>query len=220
MRNPEGPDFEAVVVHHGDSHRALYCELSATAHHRLFGVAGEHMAGKAPALAEVAANFEALAREHFVLGPQASRDQHVAEANAFFHALAGQAGPADALVENAVALFEDANGAIRVSDVCKQLSADPRQLNRRFNHIVGVSPKFFGQVLQINWVLGLLYFNDTATLTDIAHDTGFHDLSHLHRAMRRFFSECPREFLQSDHVLFKTFLGASRRFGPSALETD
>jgi AraC-like DNA-binding protein len=68
--------------------------------------------------------------------------------------------------------------------------------------------------------VGLLYFNDTATLTDIAHTAGFHDLSHFHRAMRRFFNEGPREFLESDHTLFRTFIGSSRRFGPTAPASD
>jgi AraC-like DNA-binding protein len=81
---------------------------------------------------------------------------------------------------------------------------------------VGVNPKFFGQILQINWVVGLLYFNDVSTLTEMAHEAGFHDQSHFHHAMRRFFNEGPREFLASDHMHFKAFLGSSRRFGPSS----
>ena len=209
-----------IAIHHPDTHQALYCELAATALYRLFGVPSDTITGKAPALSEIGEGFEALAREHFVLGPEGTRDQHVGEANTFFLALAGRAGPGDPIVEVAVELFEAANGAVRVADVCQQLGVDPRHLHRRFTHIVGVNPKFFGQALQINWVVGLLYFNDTANLTDIAHTAGFHDLSHFHRAMRRFFQEGPREFLESDHLLFKTFIGASRRFGPTWSGTD
>jgi AraC-like DNA-binding protein len=209
-----------IAVHHPDSHQALYCELAATGLYRLFGVPGEQTTGKAPALREVAPDFESLARQHFIRGPEGTRDEHVAEANTFFSVLAERAGQGDALVEDAVALFEAANGAVRVAEICERLSTDPRQLNRRFNHIVGVNPKFFGQILQINWVVGLLYFNDTATLTEMAHEVGFHDQSHFHRAMKRFFNEGPRDFLASDHVLFKTFLGASRRFGPASPAAD
>ena len=36
------------------------------------------------------------------------------------------------------------------------------------------------------------------------------------RRADRFFNEDPREFLTSNHVLLKTFLGASRRFGPTS----
>ena len=207
-----------IAVHHQERHQALYCELSSTGLYRLFGVPGEETTGKTPLLAEIGGDFESIARQHFVLGPEGTRDEHIAEANAFLLALAKRAGPGDPLVEDAVALFETKNGAIRVAEICEQLGSDPRQLNRRFNHIVGVNPKFFGQILQINWVVGLLYFNDTATLTQMAHEAGFHDQSHFHRAMKRLFNEGPREFLTSDHVLFKTFLGASRRFGPASEE--
>jgi AraC-like DNA-binding protein len=205
-----------IAVHHPNSHQALYCELSATGLHRLFGVPGEQTTGKAPPLFEIGAEFEALAHQHFIRGPESSRDEHIAEANVFFRALAERARPGDVLAEEAVALFEAANGAVRVGETCERLNTDPRQLNRRFNHIVGVNPKFFGQILQINWVVGLLYFNDAATLTELAHEAGFHDQSHFHRAMKRFFNEGPREFLATDHVLFRTFLGASRRFGPTS----
>jgi AraC-like DNA-binding protein len=113
-------------------------------------------------------------------------------------------------------MFEAAHGAVKVADICREVGIGQRQLARRFREIVGVAPKFFGQVLQINWVVGLLYFNDTATLTEIAHDAGFYDQAHFNHAMQRFFREGPRAFLKSDHVAFKTFLGASRRFGPGA----
>jgi hypothetical protein len=34
--------------------------------------------------------------------------------------------------------------------------------------------------------------------------------------MQRFFNAGPRELLRSNHVQLKTFLGASRRFGPTS----
>jgi AraC-like DNA-binding protein len=209
-----------IVVQYGDSLQILFCELAATGLHRLFGVPGARITGKAPSLAAVAPDVEPLARAHFVRGPEASREEHVAQANAFFLALAERAGPGDPLVEEAVARFEAANGAVRVADLCKELSVNPRQLTRMFRHIVGVPPKFFGQVLQINWVVGLLYFNDSETLTRIAHEAGFYDQAHFGHAMQRFFSEGPSEFLRSDHIQFKTFLGASRRFGPGSSTGD
>ena len=194
----------------------IFCELAATAFHRLFGVPGARLTGKSQPLYEVAPDLEQVARDLFVRGPDASRDEHVAEANAFFLALAERAGPGDPVVEGAVARFEAANGAVRVADICKQLAVNPRHLNERFRQIIGVPPKFFGQILQINWAVGLLYFQDTATLTTIAHEAGFYDLAHLSHAMQRFFNEGPSAFLRSNHVQLKTFLGASRRFGPKS----
>jgi AraC-like DNA-binding protein len=193
----------------------VLCELGATACQRLFGVPAKALTGIAPPLGSVNQRAAALARRHLVAGSAATRERHVQEIAGFFGALARSARPADDAVESAVALLEEHNGAIRVSDVCAGIGIGPRQLNRRFTNIVGVTPKTFGQILQINWVVGMLYFNESEKLTDIAHEAGFYDQAHFNHAMHRFFQEGPREFLESDHVAFKTFLGASRHYGPS-----
>ena len=130
-------------------------------------------------------DFEALAGRCFVSGPENSRDEHMAEATTFFEALQARAAPGDAAVEKAVEMFEAANGAVRVAEICKEVGVGQRHLSRRFTNIVGVNPKFFGQILQINWVVGLLYFNDSATLTSIAQEAGFFDQAHFSR-LRRF----------------------------------
>lgn len=194
----------------------IFCELSATATFRLLGLPGAALTGRAEPLRVAGDKFESLARRCFKAGTEAGRESHLAEVETFFLELAEGAGPGKPAVERAVEMFEAANGAVRVADICKEIGISQRQLARSFSHIVGLSPKFFGRVLQINWVVGLLYFNDTATLTEIAHDAGFYDQAHFNHAMRRFFREGPREFLNSDHVAFKTFLGSSRRFGPDS----
>jgi AraC-like DNA-binding protein len=205
-----------IEVHIRDHLGVVFCELAATAVHRLFGLPGVSLTGKALPLRVAGGQFVTLAGRCFTSGTENSPEGHLAEVETFFTALAKRAGPGDPAVEKAVALFEAANGAVKVADVCKEIGIGQRQLARRFNHIVGVSPKFFGQILQINWVVGLLYFNDAATLTEIAHDAGFYDQAHFNHAMQRFFSEGPSEFLKSEHVAFKTFLGASRRYGPAS----
>jgi methylphosphotriester-DNA--protein-cysteine methyltransferase len=85
---------------------------------------------------------------------------------------------------------------------------------------IGLTPKNFARIMQINWVVGLLYSGDAETLTQIAQDAGFYDQAHFNHAMQRFFREGPREFLRSDHAGFRSFLAASRRFGPSSPRID
>jgi AraC-like DNA-binding protein len=195
----------------------IFCEFAATGRHRLLGLPGDRFVGESPSLIEACPEYEPIAHACFTAAPGAPRSVHLAEVNAFFARLAEQARPADEEVERAVAMFEAANGAVRVAAVCEEVGLSPRQLNRRFTHLVGVGPKFFGQILQINWVVSLLYANDLPSLTQIAHEAGFYDQAHFNHAMQQFFSEGPREFLQSDHVFFKSFLGESRRFGPPAV---
>ena len=203
-----------VLIARGDL--ATFCEFGATGHYRLLRVPGDAFVGDAPTLSSVSPQGEAIAQECFKAGRDAPRAVQIDEINEFFSRLAERALPGDPPIERAVEMFEAANGAVRVAAICAEVGLSPRQFNRRFTHIVGVGPKFFGQILQINWVVSLLYANDMATLTEIAHETGFYDQAHFNHAMRQFFSEGPRAFLQSDHVFFKAFLGESRKFGPSA----
>lgn len=209
-----------VTFHHAHSLELIVCELTATGHHRLFGIDGQRILGLAEPLDVAAPAQAALAQECFVLGPDAPREAHVAEANAYFSRLAERALPADRVVERTVLQLEATNGAARIADICSDLDVGPRELNRRFTRIVGVSPKFFGQIMQINWVVGLLYANDAATLARLAQEAGFYDQAHFNRAMQRFFREGPRAFLRSNHPAFRSFLAGSRRFGPQSAATD
>jgi AraC-like DNA-binding protein len=209
-----------VIFHHAQSLELIVCELTATGHHRLFGISGQRVLGLAAPFEEAAPEQVSLAKECFILGPEAPRDDHVAEANGFIGRLAAHARAPDPTVEQAVAMLEGSNGAARIADVCERLGVGRRKLDRRFSDIVGVSPKLFAQVMQINWVVSLLYSDDKAGLAQLALEAGFYDQAHFNHAMQRFFREGPREFLHSEHPAFRSFLAGSRRFGPTSSMAD
>lgn len=204
------------LFHHSKSLRLIIGELGATGHHRLFGIPGRRILGLAAPLDEVAPETTALARACFTLGATASKAEHVTEANAFFDRLAIRSRPADPIVEAAVLLLEASNGAMRIAELCERLDVDPRQLNRSFRAIVGLTPKFFGRIMQINRVVDLLYSGSPAELAQVAQEAGFYDQAHFNHAMQRFFREGPRTFLRSDHHALRSFLAGSRRFGPGS----
>ena len=192
--------------------RVVFCELSATALYRLYGIHGEVMTGLAGDMQHFMPGSETLLKDCFRLDENASRDEHIAEAVDYFERLIVDARDGDKDVERAVELYEAANGAVSVADVCSELDISQRHLARKFKRIVGVPPRFFGQVLQINWALGLMYFGDSSVLSKIAQDAGFFDQAHFNRAMQKFFNESPMEFLKSNHIQLITFLATSRKF--------
>ena len=199
-----------IEVRYADRLQIIQCELTPMAPYRLFGIAGSDFIGMALTHQRFNPAVQDAAQRCFTSGPEAPREAHIAEANRFFRTLAEAAQADDAKVTAAVDMFERANGAARVGDVADAVGMNVRTLNRRFTHIVGLSPKVFGQILQINWVVGSLYAGEKATIAQIAHEAGYTDQAHLNRAMQRFFREGPRAFLESGHVAFSTFLGASR----------
>jgi len=199
-----------IEIHLHECLSVIYTELTVTAPFRLFGLRGRAFAGTALPLEAVGPRIVALARDCFASSPDAPPGRHVEEASRFFSHLADSAGPDDPVVAGAVALFEKENGAMRVADIAREIGVSARTLNRRFGEVIGISPKTFGQILQINWVVGSLYSQDKVRLAAIAQAAGFSDQAHLHRAMQRFFNEGPRAFLASEHIAFATFLGGSR----------
>jgi AraC-like DNA-binding protein len=213
-----GQNFgQEVTFCHAQSLELLVCELTPTANYRLLGIPGAQIVGIAGPLSSLAPPQQRIARECFKLGMEASREEHLAEADAYFLRLAETAAPEDPIVEAAIKIFEAANGAVRVAEVSRQLGITPREINRRFARIVGLRPKYFGQTLQINWVVGLLYANDTETLTRIAHEARFYDQAHFNHALRRFLKQGPKEFLSSSHALLRDFLVEPR---PHRQQTD
>jgi hypothetical protein len=80
-----------IEAHFERAHEILFCELAATAHHRLFGIPGEAFVGAAPALGSVRPDCESLARECFAAGPDAAWSERIGEANLFFSRLAEKA---------------------------------------------------------------------------------------------------------------------------------
>ena len=121
-----------------------------------------------------------------------------------------QARAEDTVVADAARMLEESNGGARIDHVAATLAVSARNLSRRFQHVVGVTPKYFGQVRQINYAVELLFSEDVAALTAIAHQGGFFDQSHFIKAMHAFFAQGPQQFLRSRSPELAVFLGKSR----------
>lgn len=117
---------------------------------------------------------------------------------------------APSYVSTAVTEIEQCNGIIQLTDLAEKLTVSSRQLNRKFTEVVGISPKHFAQIRQINRVVRAMLENDTNYFTEIAHAYGFYDQSHLIKATQKFLGSTPLEFLQSDEEVLFTFLGKQR----------
>ena len=107
-------------------------------------------------------------------------------------------------------LIESA-GTEKVTNIVEQLNVGERQFSRKFTQVVGIPPKFYAKVIQMNRALQALLENDTDYLADVAQSTGFYDQSHLNRVIKEFFESSPNEFLQSDEQILFTFLGRDRQ---------
>ena len=111
----------------------------------------------------------------------------------------------------AVSIIEGSNGQKKISEVSDMVSVSSRQLNRKFNEIIGISPKYFSKVLQMNLVLMAMLTNDEKFFTEAAIEAGYSDQSHLIKVIQEFFNSNPSEFLDSEQTTVFKFLGESRK---------
>jgi AraC-like DNA-binding protein len=105
-------------------------------------------------------------------------------------------------------------GQLNVSDLLQDQSLSQRQIERRFNEVVGVSPKRLARIVRFQCSLGSIYANPHRELTEIAYEHGYSDQSHFISDFRLFSGKTPSavrkeasqelppdfdvEFLQSD----------------------
>ena len=91
---------------------------------------------------------------------------------------------------------EKFRGPLTVADLARSASLSPRQLERKFHSILGVSPQEFLIKTRVLAACHALR-HDTAPLADIATDCGFYDQSSFTEHFRRYVGQTPRAFRRS-----------------------
>lgn len=99
-----------------------------------------------------------------------------------------------AIVDDAADAIESARGVARIADIARDLGVSERTLSRQFSEIVGLPPKFYARVVQMNTVLAMLMFDDKQSLTRLAQDCGYFDQSHFNKAMMLFSNKVRANF--------------------------
>ena len=198
-------EYHQVVVAIRRRTSAVVVELEPQAFWRLFHRPGRWLTGRTCDPADIEPRFAELAAQHFEALP-ASAEDCLARMVAFLSGVAATAGPEDPMLAAVLASMHAEHGRISVGELAEQAGVTARHLTRRFHEIVGLAPKFYGRVLQINQVIEMMFMPKSGSLAGVASEGGYYDQAHLNRAMKLFFSEGPTAFLKSDHLLFRTFL--------------
>lgn len=109
---------------------------------------------------------------------------------------------ADRAVDRCLQLIEAAGGQVRVAQLAFDLGLCSRQLTRRFENTVGVSPKEFARVNRFLNGVRRLRASRHETLTETALECGYFDQAHFNHDFREFAGMTPGEFLVSPNVVF------------------
>jgi AraC-like DNA-binding protein len=109
-------------------------------------------------------------------------------------------------IEESLKLIEDTRGHITVKEISEKLSVSERQLDRRFIEIVGISPKQYSKIVQLHFVINLMYIKKHHSFQDIAYSASYYDLSHFYHKFKELTGFSPSEFINSDkHLAFQYY---------------
>ena len=111
-------------------------------------------------------------------------------------------GRYDRTVDQCLQLIDTNRGQLNVSELAAHLGISNRQLSRRFQHVVGLSPKEYARVSRFLHVLSLLNDRSPQTLTEIAMTCGYFDQAHFNHEFREMAGMAPGEFFDFPNVVF------------------
>jgi AraC-like DNA-binding protein len=119
---------------------------------------------------------------------------------------AAACSPREGPAERAAREIARRGGRVRLDDLCRDLGAAGRTLERAFLEEVGMPPKVLARILRFQRALAVLRGRRGRSLADAAHACGYCDQSHLTRDFREFASASPGRWLAAEHVLADAFL--------------
>lgn len=108
----------------------------------------------------------------------------------------------DRMVDRCLQLIETAAGQWSVGQLASEIGASSRQLTRRFQHAVGVSPKEFSRVSRFLYVLHCLRQRKHQSLTETALACGYFDQAHFNHEFRDFAGMTPGDLFTFPNVAF------------------
>ena len=110
--------------------------------------------------------------------------------------------PHDRVVDAVLQLIESNAGELRVSKLASEIGVSTRELTRRFENAVGVSPKQHSRITRLVRALQLLRERKHQTLTDLAVDCGYFDQAHFNHDVRNLAGIAPGEVFLRDDLAF------------------
>ena len=97
----------------------------------------------------------------------------------------------------ALTSIRDAGGCLRISDLCDKLGIYPEKLERVFKKYIGITPKYYSQIVRFNKVLDFVHHkSDELVWSSTAGQFGYYDQAHLIHDFKRFTGYTPQVLSQ------------------------
>ena len=108
----------------------------------------------------------------------------------------------DKAVEQCLWQINYLKGQLSAKQLSEKINISQRQLGRRFNSYIGLSPKEFIRTARFIHSLKHLKRYPAVNLTEIAYESGYYDQAHFIREYKEFSGFTPGELIASDNIIY------------------
>lgn len=109
-------------------------------------------------------------------------------------------------IEKSLKIIEEHYGNVIVNKLAQEVGIGRRQFDRKFQEVVGVTPKYYSKITQLNYVINLMAAKNYNSIQDLAFQAEYYDLSHFAHRFKELTGLTPNEFVDSDqHIAMKYF---------------
>lgn len=136
-----------------------------------------------------------------------SKDHRISQLLTFLKLLEQQRLPSIEWLDFSLQRIYEHNGNIDQRDLSENSGVSSRHFRRVFRKIIGVPPKYFCKVVQMNTAFEALNMKDPQKLHHIALDCGYYDQAHFINDFNKMFGESPEKFLNGKDSYIKDFMG-------------
>jgi AraC-like DNA-binding protein len=111
-------------------------------------------------------------------------------------------GYIDQAVDYCIRQIKLSKGQLSIEALANQAGVSNRQLVRRFDKCIGLTPKEFSRITKFIGSLDLLNYQRQKSFTEIALDAGYYDQAHFIHDFREFSGMSPTEYLVASNVVY------------------
>lgn len=103
----------------------------------------------------------------------------------------------DKHIRGAIRFLFQQKGAVDIAGLAGYVNLSTRTLERKFEEVVGYSPKAFARVARFDHIKDEMMFNPALSLTDLAYRYGYFDQAHFIQDFKQFAGKTPSMFVES-----------------------
>ena len=124
----------------------------------------------------------------------------------FLSKIASTTQKPDPIIAASLSFINANKGQASIDRLCQYLGYSPRQVERKFNQLNGMSPKLFSRITRFEAVIKNFRYGNYQNLTQLAMDSGYADQSHFIREFRAFSSLSPKQYFKGNLDIAATFV--------------